>query len=344
MAVSTNRARVRRRVALSPLVSVALLAGVAVGIVSCRSDRTVPPVLVPAFHVDGVEPRLAPVGPYDWEEVTSLDRYELDARGLPIVRYDGIPETQPTTLAAFGLINLNSWRLTRDERALQLAVAAGRELLRIGEQRARSSIWLPFHFDFALHGNRANTIHAPWYSAMTQGQVLSLFVRLHRVTGDDEWKVAGRRVFETFRLVAEYDRLPDGPWIDFVDERGYLWLEEYAGDVAPMMVLNGHIYAMFGLFDWWALTGDDTARRLFDGAATTVLAYVPELRNPGYPSWYGYRVRDDLAARSEIYHYEHIWLLDQLGVLTGDVRFHELADDLYSDFGTPEGRKHSFPD
>lgn len=323
---------------------------VAVGVVTCiisgcASSTGAPVVELPAFVLDGVEPVEVAVTPYDWDEVTSLDRYELDDRGLPVVRYDGQVEEQPTTLAAFGLINLNSWRLTGDRDYLDNAIRVGTQLLRLAEDGdgARPTFWFAFHFDFPLHGNVKNTIRDPWYSAMTQGQVLSLFVRLYRATGGEGWKIAGARVFNTFLQVASYDALPKEPWIDFVDERGYLWLEEYAGNVDPMMVLNGHIYAMFGLYDWWVLTGDVAARWLFDGAAATVLHYVPELRTPGHPSWYGYRIRNDLVAQSETYHYEHIWQLGQLAKITGDPRFHDLADDLYSDFGKPSKLKQNFP-
>lgn len=321
-----------------------LLALVPMAVGGCGSDPDSTAAL-PDFHLAGVGLRDQLVGPYDWEDVTLLDRYELDDRGLPVVRYDGKPEVQPTIIAQFGLINLNSWRLTGDRGFLDSAIRAGTELLMVGELRPKSTFWLVFHFDFALHGNVNNTIRDPWYSAMTQGQALSLFVHLYRATGAQGWKIAGQRVFETFLQVAAYDSLPTDPWIDFVDERGYLWLEEYAGGkVAPMMVLNGHIYAMFGLYDWWRLTGDETARRLIDGAAATVLHYVPLLRTPGHPSWYGYRVRDDLVAQSDTYHYHHIWQLGQLAALTGDSRFQQLADDLYSDFGVPGELKQSFPD
>ena len=65
------------------------------------------------------------------------------------------------------------------------------------------------------------------------------------------------------------DRGPrTGPWTLFVDRHGYLWFEEYAGDTKPLLVLNGHMFAIFGVWDYYQLTQSAKAKRLFDGGVT----------------------------------------------------------------------------
>jgi hypothetical protein len=134
-----------------------------------------------------------------------------------------------------------------------------------------------------MHRDRSNTIHAPWWSAMAQGQVLSLLVRRHHVDAD----------------------------------------------TAPMRVLSGRIFAMFGLYDYWIDTKDERAQTLFDGAATTILRFVPELRAEGKPSCYGMRLQDDPLARPEKYHRIHV---QQLTKMTGDMEFARLSNLLREDF------------
>lgn len=168
---------------------------------------------------------------------------------------------------------------------------------------------------------------------MAQGQILSLFVQLAEATDDPKWRNEADRAFAPLLEIYASDDLPkDHPWVVFVDSGEWLWLEEYAGDVEPMRVLNGHIFAMFGLYDYWMLTHDDRAQGLFNGAAATVLEFVPHLRNPGEASWYGMRIQDNPNAQSEKYHRIHVEQLAMLGQMTGDDRFTELSEQLRSDF------------
>ncbi|WP_026930808.1 D-glucuronyl C5-epimerase family protein [Glycomyces tenuis] len=217
---------------------------------------------------------------------------------------------------------LGEYEATGDAAKLAAAEANARDLL----DTAATGWVLEYGFDFALHGDKKNTVHAPWRSAMEQGQFLSLATRLWRATDDRYWRDAAEHVFRTL-LDEDSDR-----WTTFVDDDGYTWLEEYAGDVEPMRVLNGHVFAMYGLYDYWQATKDEAALLLFNKAAATVLHYVPRLRVPGGPSWYGMRVQDDPKAQSEKYHRIHIRQLEHLAAMTGADRFKELAELLREDF------------
>ena len=73
------------------------------------------------------------------------------------------------------------------------------------------------------------------------------------------------------------------------------------------------------------------AAALFDGAVSTVLHYLPELRNPGWASSYSLR---GLTPHRR-YHLVHIRQLLALHALTGDVRFAEAAEVLQRDVTAP---------
>lgn len=281
----------------------------------------------------GFEPKDgAPSLPYRSDQAAPIDVADTDSNGVVTYQRNGVRHPHPVAYAQYALKMLNSWHVTSDETFLDRAVANGEAMLDAATRRD-GRIWLPYEFDFPLHGDVKNTIHAPWWSAMAQGQALSLFVRLHEATGDDRWDQAAEEVFQTFLDVHDVTEIPTSdPWAVFIADGGWLWLEEYAGDVQPMRVLNGHIFAMYGLYDYWLATQDRRAAELFDGAATTVARHVPQLRNPGEASWYGMRVQDNPTAQSEKYHRIHTIQLRQLGDLTSEPLFDALADLLADDF------------
>ena len=54
----------------------------------------------------------------------------------------------------------------------------------------RDRRYYPYRFDWIGSTAHPATIHAPWYSALAQGEVLSLLVALAEVTGRLAWRTA----------------------------------------------------------------------------------------------------------------------------------------------------------
>ncbi len=81
---------------------------------------------------------------------------------------------------------------------------------------------------------------------------------------DPKWRLAADATFLSLLQAPD----SSAPFSSRVDTKGRLWFEEYPRyPVADSeMVLNGHIFAMYGLHDYWQLTQDDNARKLFLGA------------------------------------------------------------------------------
>lgn len=104
-------------------------------------------------------------------------------------------------------------------------------------------------------------------------------------------------------------REPGHPWIVDLIEDKYLWFEEYARDNGPSdRAFNGHIFAVYGLYDYWLLTGDRRAQTLADGGLTSVIGLLDQWRFPGGQSFYCLTHRERTAS----YHATHS---RQLGVL-----------------------------
>ncbi len=254
-----------------------------------------------------------------------------DATGVRMFVWPG-QTTQwnhPVGQAQYALHNLNSYRLTKDPVYLETAAKNAQRLV---DRRVESAgAWYyPYDFDFAVHGDTSETLQAPWYSAMAQGQALSVFVRLFEVTGAAQWRLAADATFLSLL------QAPAGtaPFSSRVDGAGRLWLEEYPRyPVANSeMVLNGHVFAMYGLHDYWQLTRDDAARRLFLGALWTIERSVnSEFRRVNWLSVYSLRHKVNTPS----YHPVHVEQFLVLWRMTKDSRWITSAGLFRTDYPRP---------
>ncbi|BFU46600.1 hypothetical protein KRMM14A1004_48370 [Krasilnikovia sp. MM14-A1004] len=241
----------------------------------------------------------------------------------------GRPMNHPVGQAQYGLALLNTYRLTGDQWFLDMAARQGQRLV-LTHVESRGAWWFPYRFDFPLASGLGRTMPAPWYSAMAQGQALSLFTRLAEVTGWARWRVAAAATFASLRLGYR----AGAPWAVWRDGNAMLWLEEYPGPVptASARVLNGHIFATFGVWDYWRSTRSAQAAAIFNDAVTTVRRYALDgFRNRGAASRYSLSAPNT----SEKYHLIHTRQLMHLHALTADPVFAAMAETLQTDFPAP---------
>ena len=236
----------------------------------------------PAFATLGYVQQPIPVAahPYTLAAAVPLDDTGVhDAGGVRMIRIGAKLFDHPVAQAQYGLANVSSFDLTADARYLDRAIAQATRLVDT-KVVSRDAWYFPYPFDFALHGRAAETMRAPWYSAMAQGLALSLFVDLYERTDDDAWLTAATGTVASFRNGPEAGM----PWVIHIDDAGYLWLEEYPVDPPNRsdFTLNGHLFATFGLFDYATLTSDPLTTTLFDGGVTTARRYGGSFAPDGF--------------------------------------------------------------
>ena len=239
-----------------------------------------------------------------------------DSDGIPQLDYLGKIGLQynPIAIAQYGLGNYNLYRRTADpERRRKFLVVAdwlGSHL----EQNAQGLAVWNHHFDWEYR----DTLHAPWYSALAQGQGISVLVRAHKESGDPRYLDAARRALACFRVP-----MKDGG-VAFTDESGDLWFEEYIVS-PPTHILNGFIWASWGIYDYFLATKDVTAQELFSRAVRTMLHNL-ERYDLGFWSLYEQSGTRLPMVASPFYHQLHIVQLRVMHRLTGEDTFARVAD------------------
>jgi len=173
-------------------------------------------------------------------------------------------------------------------------------------------LW-PSHFDFHYF----RPLKAPWYSGLAQGQGLSVLVRAYHETREDRFLLAAQKVLETLSI-------PIGAGgVTYRDANGDIWIEEYLVD-PPTHILNGFIWALWGVFDYCLLTGEPAVRKIFDALAQTILTHLPRY-DAGFWSYYELTPQRIKSISSSLYHRLHIIQLQIMNRMTGHVAFAEYA-------------------
>jgi hypothetical protein len=207
----------------------------------------------------------------------------------------------PQKLVPAGLaqLALGWWErsLGGEELALEAFDSACRLLLDRAVPQGDALLW-PYDVAVPKYGLRS-----PWFSAMAQGQIASVFVR---AASRDE------RAAET-ALQALRPLLDRAESFVVVREAGPV-LEE-APTSPPSFVRNGWIYALWGVHDVAVGLGSREAAALFDDSLEALLATLDEYDTGWWTLYSLWADGRDLA--KPFYHRIHVAQLEALHTLTG---------------------------
>jgi hypothetical protein len=239
-----------------------------------------------------------------------------DASGIPMLDYHGQIGLQynPIAIAQYGLGNYNLFRRNIDPSRRQKFFLAADWLCSHLEQNANGFAVWNHHFDWEYR----DTLKAPWYSGLAQGQGISVLVRAHVESGDVRYLVAAQHAIACFyRPVAEGG-------VAITDDRGDLWFEEYIVS-PPTHILNGFIWASWGVYDYYLATRDRAAQDLFSRAVQTMVRNLDRY-DLGFWSLYEQSGTRLPMVASMFYHRLHIVQLRIMHRLTGEKKFAQVAD------------------
>lgn len=157
------------------------------------------------------------------------------------------------------------------------------------------------HFD-----NFESCLLSERISAMAQGEAASLLSRAYFATKEEKYLLAAKKSIE-YMLDQSFQ-----PNLSHIDDHG-LTLYEYAGKPP---VLNGWIFASYGLRDMFLATGEELYQRYFMMSVNRIKA---ELAHYDKGFWSMYDNCRKIA--SPFYHKLHIAQLKALYLTTGDQEF-----------------------
>ena len=213
--------------------------------------------------------------------------------------------------AALAQLSLGWWeRVIAGEPNLFPRFLATAELLRQAAQpNANATLWA-YEADLPKYG-----IRAPWYSAMAQGQIASVFARMASRTGDPADAELAIRAIEPLLRPSEpclVARTPEGPV-----------LEEAPSD-RPSRILNGWIFALVGLQEVGEGLHDAGAELAFNEGIATLERALP-LYDVGWWSRYSLYPHRLVDLAKPFYHCLHVAQLAALHRLTGIDAFAETS-------------------
>ncbi len=260
--------------------------------------------------------------PYNYDYLKTNGNNNIDNNGIPIFTVNDTNHYHPIVIAQKGLDYLSNFRFSNDSIYLDSVVIYANFLVASSYQY-KDAYWFPYTFDFSLHGFDEDILRSPWYSAMAQGQILSLLVRLYEQTNDSNYLNYATKVFNSF-LIDENNK---APCVIYIDDDGDLWLEEYPMS-QPTNALNGFNFAIFGIYDYYRLNQNDSmAYNLLLKTLTTVKKNIQKFQEQGEYSYYCLKHK----VQNKGYHYIHIEQLQTLYAITRDSVFIQAVEDLIKD-------------
>jgi len=218
----------------------------------------------------------------------------------------------PNTLALYTLANYNMLIETNQEVYRDNFFRHVNWLLNNYVNRKTHVVWV-FDFEWRTPGYHCKP---PWVSAMAQGLIISALLRAYEMTKDDRYIVVAKKA------VGSFDRNISEGGVLYVDKNDGWWYEEYACQKkgTPM---NGFVYSLLGLYEFYKVTGDEHVKYLFDKGIKTLKKHLNDyVLNMGFFKWSKYDTKLQIVA-AKSYHNLHIAMMLLLYELTNDKIFLE---------------------
>jgi len=242
--------------------------------------------------------------------------YPIDLSPLLALPLDSVHETEvlcntaqvtlptaynPTRIAQYALSNWNAYLVQGSDEHKEIFMAQANWLLAHRSLLSNGACGWPIS-----SSSNAQDISRPHLSALTQGYAISALLRAYQLTGKDAFMQVARQAVHTFEL-----DILDGGVGALIGDEG-VFFEEVA--IYPAAhVLSAHILALFGLYDYVALTHESKFEALIECGISTLHTMLDEFDT-------GYWTRFDLLDRrlaSWFYHSLHTTLLEALARYSG---------------------------
>lgn len=242
---------------------------------------------------------------------------ESDGNGVPKLNYKGDIGLQynPIAIAQWGLGNYNLWCENKEDKYYNKFIASANWLVNNIELNKKNiSVW-NHYFNWTYK----ETLISPWYSGLAQGQGLSVLCRAYNISKNAKYLKCAEKIYESFLV-----EIKNGG-VTYIDENGNVWIEEYIMEKSPTHILNGFIWALWGIYDYWLLTKNYKVKKLFDDYIQTLLGNINKY-DIGHWSLYEISNLKIKMRASLFYHKLHIVQLKILYKMTNKTEFNNFSN------------------
>ncbi|MDW3681714.1 D-glucuronyl C5-epimerase family protein [Cupriavidus sp. CV2] len=179
---------------------------------------------------------------------------QFDSDGIPHIKIWSTGEfnANPTSVAQWGLGAYARYFKNGAEIEKARIFKAADWLIATQSQNGG----FPLQFDHNYPHPNGYRLKAPWYSAVTQGNAISLLVRAYGESKDSKYRVAAGKALRVFTIPTT-----DGGLLGELN--GMPWYEETPDPRDPNHIFNGFVFALLGINDYFLATGDRRALSLW---------------------------------------------------------------------------------
>lgn len=192
-----------------------------------------------------------------------LSEQHFDSEGMPMHAPDGSNKASAVPIVQFGLCEYGYFLHTKDEKHLENANKVADWLVR---HQADNGGWL-YEYDY-YHPRVEETIKAPWICGMAQGEGVGFLARMYNLTKNPAYRAAAEKALEPLEITVE-----DGGVLRYWN--GMPFYEEYPTPNKPTMTINGFMFCLVGISDYYRICGSKKAKRLFDKGYETLISILP---------------------------------------------------------------------
>lgn len=190
---------------------------------------------------------------------------KMDSNGIPLWKTDHEPYFHhPIVIAQYALgIFEHLYQKNFNDKELERKFLTQAEWFRNNiVEKDYGKIW-NIYYDIPLYG-----ITKPWYSALAQGEAVSVLTRAYLITKDNSYLSLAEEAIEPFSidvnkggLLAYFNSMPI--------------YEEYPSKIKTVGVLNGFIFSLFGLYDLQITTQSKKSNELFQQGIDSLKKLLP---------------------------------------------------------------------
>jgi hypothetical protein len=235
----------------------------------------------------------------------------------------------PIRIAQFALHRFGVWHETGDPAARKDCLAQA-TWLRDHQQDGRAVGLYRFDFPWTKYGAQSG-----WSSAMAQGEAISVLLRANGLEPTAGYGDAAQRASQPFRSDIAHGGVV---WRNGSD----VFLEEIANEHAPH-VLNGCIYALWGIWELWKRTGDPWLEQIVAASVDTLRRWLPQF-DTGWWTRYSLLLSSDGQPHVATlkYHQFHIAQLSVMAQMFDEPSFEKAAERWSTYVDDPKCRARVF--